>query len=137
MTRRFLHRVAGFGALVLLVLLPPTPLSGRVGAATDNVRVDGGHISGTTADGVRSYKGIPYAAPPLAELRWKPPQPVLPWNGVKGGEAVGPACPQVPRPPNSVSSDPVERQSEDCLYLNVWTAAKAGEKRPVMVWYHG
>lgn len=138
MTQKFSHWIVRLGALVCLFLLATMPLSGRRGAANDAVRVGGGLISGTTADGVRSYKGIPYAAPPVGDLRWKPPQqPVGAWNGVRSGEAVGPACPQVPRPPNSVSSDPVERQSEDCLYLNVWTAAKAGEKRPVMVWYHG
>ena len=137
MTRRLSQWIVRLGALVGLFLLAPMPLSGQRGATDDAVRVGGGLVSGTTAAGVRSYRGIPYAAPPVGDLRWKPPQPVGAWSGVRGGEAVGPACPQVPRPPNSVSLDPAERQSEDCLYLNVWTAAKAGEKRPVMVWYHG
>ena len=113
------------------------PATGQREAASTAVRVDGGLVTGTSAEGIRRYKGIPFAAPPTGDLRWKPPQPVRPWADTRNGEAVGPACPQVPRSPNSVSKDPRERQSEDCLYLNVWTGANAGERRPVMVWYHG
>jgi para-nitrobenzyl esterase len=106
--------------------------------ATDNsIRVDGGLISGTTADGVRSFKGIPFAAPPVGELRWKPPQPVVAWEGVRQADSFGPECPQSPYPSGSMYYAPPQKQSEDCLYLNVWTAAKAGDKRPVMVWIHG
>ncbi|MFN7949676.1 MAG: carboxylesterase/lipase family protein [Blastocatellia bacterium] len=106
-------------------------------AANGTVKVDGGLISGTTADGVRSFKGIPYAAPPVGNLRWQPPQPVIAWSGVREASAFGSDCPQAPYPAGSLYYSPPRKQSEDCLCLNVWTAAKAGDKRPVMVWIHG
>ena len=83
--------------------------------------------------GVRAYQGIPYAAPPVGDLRWRPPQEAPRWEGVRVCNQFGPACPQ----PNPVLGGPPERVSEDCLYLNVWTAAGEGESRPVMVWIHG
>lgn len=106
-------------------------------ATNDSIRVDGGLISGTTVDGVRSFKGIPFAAPPVGDLRWKPPQPVVAWQGVRQADNFGPMCPQSPYPSGSMYYAPPQTQSEDCLYLNVWTAAKVGDKRPVMVWIHG
>jgi para-nitrobenzyl esterase len=101
------------------------------------VKVDGGRISGVASDGVRSYKGIPFAAPPIGDLRWKPPQPVIAWNGVRKCEDFGAECPQAPYPQGSMYYSPPREQSEDCLFLNVWTSAAAGERRPVMVWIHG
>ncbi|MBO0725247.1 MAG: carboxylesterase family protein [Blastocatellia bacterium] len=112
-------------------------LSGSALTANDIVRVEGGLISGSVVDGVRSYKGIPFAAPPVGELRWKAPQPPAAWEGVRECDAFGPDCPQAPYPQSSIYYSAPRRQSEDCLYLNVWTAAGAGEKRPVMVWIHG
>jgi len=110
-------------------------------AAPDTVTVDGGQISGTSVNGVRVFKGIPFAAPPIGNLRWKAPQPVVPWTGVRAADAFGAWCLQEPYPDGSAYvSAGVTRDkpgSEDCLYLNVWTAAGAGEKRPVMVWIHG
>jgi para-nitrobenzyl esterase len=106
-------------------------------AFDDSVRVDGGLITGTTADGVRSFKGIPFAAPPVGELRWKAPQPVIAWEGIRKTDAFSPECPQAPYPQGSLFYSPPQKQSEDCLYLNVWTAAARNEKRPVMVWIHG
>jgi len=106
-------------------------------AANDTVRIESGLISGVTADGVRSYKGIPFAAPPVGDLRWKPPQPVAAWTGTRKCDDFGPDCPQAPYPAASIYASAPRKQSEDCLYLNVWTAAKANEKRPVMVWIHG
>lgn len=106
-------------------------------ATNEIVMIEGGRVSGVVADGVRSYKGIPYAAPPTGEWRWKAPQAVVPWEGVRAGSDYGPDCPQTPYPRLSVFYSPPRPQSEDCLCLNVWTAAKAGEKRPVMVWIHG
>jgi para-nitrobenzyl esterase len=80
---------------------------------------------------VLAYKGIPFAAPPLGALRWKDPRPVTPWSGVRRADVFAPACAQ-PKPPFGLSS------SEDCLYLNVWTAAHFVHRlRPVMVWIHG
>nr|WP_229310965.1 carboxylesterase family protein [Larkinella soli] len=108
------------------------------------VRVTGGLISGTiTPDGgLRIYKGIPFAAPPVGEYRWKAPQPVKPWTGVRKCEQYGPSPMQGSPAPFSMWSAefliPKEPISEDCLYLNVWTGAKtAREKRPVLVWIYG
>lgn len=117
------------------------------GAAVElEVVVTGGIVRGIrdSADGaaIRLYYGIPYAAPPVGERRWAPPGPVVPWDGVRDASQPGPVCVQrthvgVPfyDPPPGATLPP---QSEDCLTLNVWTAAvDAGERRPVMVWIHG
>ncbi len=109
--------------------------------AEGTVKLDTGEISGTVVekDGappVRAFKGVPFAAPPVGELRWKPPARAKKWEGVRACTKVGAACPQPAVPLFTVA----EGQSEDCLYLNVWTAAPAGEtstKLPVMVWIHG
>lgn len=101
------------------------------------VTVEGGSISGTTEDGVRVYKGVPYAAPPVGNLRWRPPQPVTRWTRVSDGDEPAPACPHLPRADGSPFPEALERKSEDCLYLNVWTSAQPGDAHPVMIWYHG
>jgi para-nitrobenzyl esterase len=83
---------------------------------------------------VRVYRGIPYAAPPVGELRWRPPQPSERWHGVLQATEFGAPCTQLGRP----DRPPMPGQSEDCLFLNVWTAAETAEaRRPVMVWIHG
>ena len=93
--------------------------------------------------GVAVFKGIPFGAPPLGELRWKPPQPVASWSGVRAGDQFGPACIQPhqrERVPNNRSVDLPDSPpvSEDCLYLNVWTPASSASARlPVMVWIFG
>jgi len=110
-----------------------------VGAAAlpDAIQLDAGRVSGLTvgdARDVRVFKGIPFAAPPVGDLRWKPPQPVKPWDGVRACTEFGPWCPQ----PTPLLGGAPPKQSEDCLYLNVWTAAKsAADKLPVMFWIHG
>ncbi|MEO8025927.1 MAG: carboxylesterase family protein [Bryobacteraceae bacterium] len=87
---------------------------------------------------VRVYKGIPYAAPPVGALRWKEPQPVAPWKAVRAATEFGQSCPQALYGETSPYYQPAFPRGEDCLYLNVWTAAvSASEKRPVMVWIHG
>ena len=100
------------------------------------VSVDSGRIRGTVANGVAAFKGIPYVAPPVGPLRWKPPQPVAAWKDVRSATAFGPACPQ---PPILEKMWGIKyRTDEDCLGLNVWTAAASpSEMRPVMVWIHG
>ncbi|HMB27662.1 MAG TPA: carboxylesterase family protein, partial [Blastocatellia bacterium] len=123
--------------LILLAVGLVFAFSGLALTANDTVRVEGGLISGSVVDGVRSYKGIPFAAPPVGELRWKAPQPVAAWEGVRECNDFGPDCPQAPYPQSSLYYSAPRKHSEDCLYLNVWTAARAGEKRPVMVWIHG
>jgi para-nitrobenzyl esterase len=101
-------------------------------------RVDGGAIADVAPDplGIRAFKGIPYATPPVGELRWKPPQAVQAWSGVRSATEWGPRCVQSNR---LGDIDPLnKRMDEDCLYLNVWTPAKSSaEKLAVMVWIHG
>ncbi|HST22136.1 MAG TPA: carboxylesterase family protein [Blastocatellia bacterium] len=130
-------RKLGLLAVTLILAFSVFNFSTRAWSINGNIRVDGGLISGTTADGVTCYKGIPFAAPPVGELRWKAPQPVVAWEGVRACNDFGPECPQAPYPQASLYYSPPQKQSEDCLYLNVWTGAKAGEKRPVMLWIHG
>ncbi len=100
--------------------------------------VDGGAIADTPLDanGVRNFKGIPFAAPPVGDLRWREPQPVKPWQGERSADQFGPRCMQTSR---LGAIDPLNpRMSEDCLYLNVWTPAHAAnDKLPVMVWIYG
>ena len=112
--------------------------------AFETVKVDGGLISGTTdsSGNIHIFKGIPFAAPPVGDLRWKAPQPVVPWDGIKKCDAFGPSPMQGnPVPFGPWSQEfliPKEPISEDCLYLNVWTGANsASEKRPVVVWIYG
>lgn len=96
-----------------------------------------GKIIGTGDNEVRVFKGIPYAAPPLGELRWKLPQAVTPWSGVRKCDSFGAACPQIPNNLYKTGQTDLE-MSEDCLYLNVWTPTLKNDKRlPVMVWIHG
>ncbi len=98
------------------------------------VKTDAGSVSGLQQDGLRFFTGIPFAAPPIGELRWKPPAQVQPWSGVKEAGTFSPACPQ----PAAASPGTPVAMSEDCLYLNVWTPAhSADEKLPVMVFFYG
>ena len=100
---------------------------------TITVEVNGGTIEGVEQEGILTYKGIPFAAPPVGDLRWKAPAPVQPWTGVKKADAFACACMQA-----SGSMGNTAPVSEDCLYLNVWTPAKkVNEKLPVIYWVHG
>ena len=97
------------------------------------VTLGDGIVQGTVEDGIAVFRGIPFAAPPVGDLRWKAPQPAKPWNGVLMADEFAPAPVQVTAPWRGDMTT-----SEDCLYLNVWTPAKAGnEKLPVMVWIYG
>jgi para-nitrobenzyl esterase len=96
------------------------------------VKVEGGLVQGVAADGLTAYKGIPFAAPPVGDLRWRPPQPAARWAGVRNADRFAPAC--LP----SMGDPPASGAGEDCLHLNLWTPAKsAGERLPVLVWIYG
>ena len=104
------------------------------------VRVESGELQGVVDDGVASFKGIPFAAPPVGDLRWRPPQPAAPWTGARQAAEFGADCMQRRfGPPPAAGAPAAPVPSEDCLFLNVWRPASAtpGAKLPVMVWIHG
>ncbi len=116
-----------------------TPLfQGTAKAADITVRVDTGLLSGgRTADSkIEVFKGIPYARPPIGDLRWKPPERPAPWTGVREARDAGAACMQPDGPKGYLYTTDEAHKNEDCLFLNVWTPAGA-RKAPVMVWLHG
>src|SRR5689334_14572935 len=120
-------------ATVTLLLVPF-----EICVAAEQVRTQSGVVEGAvSADGkVRSFKGIPFAAPPVGDLRWRPPQPAPPWNGVRKATEFGARCMQGRIYEDMVFRDP--GPSEDCLYLNVWAPVEpAGKELPVMVWIYG
>jgi para-nitrobenzyl esterase len=119
--------------LILLAGLAGMRLT--TGSAT--VTVEGGIVQGVVDRGIRVFRGIPYAAAPVGELRWRPPQAAVAWRGVRDASAFGAECPQTQYPDGSVYIRPLQKQSEDCLFLNIWTPAHPGEHRPVLVWIHG
>jgi para-nitrobenzyl esterase len=108
----------------------------------DPIKIDTGYISGTiignVGNEVHIYRGIPYAAPPVGNLRWKPPQPAESWKGVLKATEFGKACMQNPPPAGLKWFPKLPPQSEDCLNLNIWTPANSSsDKLPVMFWIHG
>src|SRR5437764_6802619 len=108
-------------AFLALTLFPVLTLFGGI---QEPIKVEGGLISGTPGWGwgVREYLGIPFAAPPVGNLRWRPPQPVVPWQGIRAADLFSPACMQRAQNPNNGSwNRGLINTSEDCLYLNVWT----------------
>jgi len=131
-TRRALDFMVRAGALTILFA------AGTL--AADQVKTESGIVEGTTSSpDVRVFRGIPFAAPPIGELRWKAPQPVKSWNGVRKAMEFGPRCVQAPIYSDMIFRDQADKpMSEDCLYLNVWTPARSGKERlAVMVWFYG
>ena len=134
-TLTFICVAFAFAAIVALPAAAPEP-----------VRTDSGLITpaANSPEGVRVFRGIPFGAPPVGPLRWKAPQPVPSWDGVRKADAFGPVCVQpkgVGRLNVSVDMPDSPKADEDCLYLNVWTGATraigATGQRPVMVWIFG
>jgi para-nitrobenzyl esterase len=128
-------------AFILLAALFVLPLEAAI---KKPVKVAGGLLSGVPGKdpSVAVFKGIPYAAPPIGDLRWRNPQPAKAWSGVRKADTFGPSCaqsaPQGFGPYTSEFLIAPEPISEDCLALNVWTAAKSSsERRPVYVFIHG
>ncbi len=121
---------------LLLVTVPAAAVIALAQAPKSPVTpTESGAISGVREDGLRVYKGVPFAAPPVDDLRWRPPVPVTPWNDIRKADAFAPACMQ-----DSVSmpGETPPKVSEDCLYLNIWTPAKSAHERlPVIVWIYG
>src|SRR5204863_3662241 len=102
-------------------------------SAAGPIKIDGGLLEGTAEDGLMVYRGIPFAAPPVGDLRWRAPQPAAKWTGVRKADTFGRACLQINQ---AIANLPAP--NEDCLSLNVWSpATRADEHRPVMVWIHG
>jgi len=98
-----------------------------------SVSIEGGTVRGRAEGDLVSFKGIPFAQPPVGAWRWRAPQPVQPWQGVREASAFGPDPVQPPTP--GTAPWPM---SEDCLYLNVWRpAADTGQPLPVLVWIYG
>jgi para-nitrobenzyl esterase len=119
------------------VLVAAVQLAGT--AIAQQVLTESGTVSGIHLNGLSVYKGIPFAAPPLGDLRWRPPVHAASWAGTRQAEAFAPACIQVGV---SMPGETPPAVSEDCLYLNIWTPAKAEtktahERLPVMVWIYG
>jgi Carboxylesterase type B len=117
---------------VLALLLVARMVGNTALASIESAAVTGGTVQGQVVDGLAVFKGIPFAAPPVGDLRWQVPKPVIPWQGIRGAREFAPACMQ-----SWIPADQLQ-PSEDCLYLNVWTAATSSiERRPVIVWIHG
>lgn len=119
-------------ALIALAIAAPGASAPLLAAIGQPVRTESGLVSGVPGrdSSITVYKGIPFAAPPVGDLRWKAPQPPTPWQGVRKADQFGNVCIQTQR--NQTSGN------EDCLYLNVWTGATSpAEKRPVFVWIYG
>src|SRR5262249_53690357 len=124
--------------VIVITLLAACAAGSRVTpapvASPEVVRVDSGFVRGTRTRDAFAWRGIPYAAPPIDALRWRPPQPVTPWTGIREATGFGYACMQSG---SSQAPDDSVTGSEDCLTLNVWRPSNATRALPVMVFVHG
>lgn len=121
-------------SLLLIATAACTSMPLTAGETTD-VTIETGTLAGTSEDGVSSWKGIPFAAPPVGELRWRAPQPAAHWDGVRDAGAYGNDCMQVPFPSDAapLGTPP----AEDCLFANVWRPENGATKLPVIFWIYG
>ncbi|WP_230974822.1 carboxylesterase/lipase family protein [Brevundimonas vitis] len=132
------HRLAVMAALAASMAACGSMASARPAPQSDPlvVAAPAGTVRGRAEGDIRAFKGIPYAAPPVGEGRWRPPVPLAPWTGVRNAAQFGPACIQpTPGPPHIYSQD-LGATSEDCLTLNIWSQTSA-QAAPVIVWIHG
>jgi para-nitrobenzyl esterase len=133
-------RIAAVAACAVAVLMNVAAhAAAMIRIPGDPVRTTGGMVAGTRlASGVHAYLGVPFAQPPVGNLRWQPPQP-LRWDGIWNADRKGPECIQVLRQHDINHYFGEEATAEDCLFLNVWTPAnaKAGTKLPVIVFIYG
>jgi len=130
---RFPATAAAVSALLVLACASPV----AAGAEAPVVQAPAGAVRGEALDGVNVFRGIPYAAPPTGQRRWRPPVPADGWRGVRDATRFGPACHQPPSRPGSIYAPAdIPRMSEDCLSLNVW-APEGATDAPVFVWIHG
>lgn len=122
-----------FAAIVFLCISAWSYAQDQWKASGPEVKTSGGTVKGVTEGEVSSFKGIPYAAPPVGALRWRPPQPVVKWDTIRDASKYCAECPQAGRGGYSANA------SEDCLFLNIWTPVSANQRSrlPVMVWIHG
>jgi para-nitrobenzyl esterase len=125
-----LNRISRFCGVLLAITWQASVLAGPI------VATKSGAIEGVDKDGASAFLGVPFAAPPVQDLRWRPPAPVAKWAGARPAKRFGPDCIQEP-----MSSPPgpgfVNATSEDCLYLNIWRPTASDDRLPVMVWIHG
>lgn len=129
-----------FSRRAFLAGISASPLIGRLAYAAERVvKTQSGLVSGipTAVRGVTAWLGIPFAAPPVGELRWRPPAPPLSWSGVRRADHYGNSPCASPAEPNSIYYHPPSSMGEDCLTLNVWAPKPSGKPRPVMVWIYG
>ncbi|HWL17665.1 MAG TPA: carboxylesterase family protein, partial [Opitutus sp.] len=113
----------------LLLLFSALVIFGAESAAPEPVKTEFGLVQGARENDLTVYRGVPFAAPPTGDLRWRPPQPATPWTGVRETTRFA---------PDPYQGDGQGNVSEDCLYLNIWTPAHAANERlPVLVWIYG
>ncbi len=130
-----IHQTARLGA-ALATTLAMGFFGAAHAAAPARVRIASGILEGSVEHDVVAFRGIPFAAAPVGPLRWRPPQPVEPWRGVRKAVSYGPDCMQVPFPQDAAPLRGTPQ--EDCLYVNVWRPARAASRKlPVMVWLYG
>ena len=143
MMRRVPGSALAGGLAFVFVFLPGAGAAPAAGQDAGRVvTVEGGQLAGAPSPlggEVMVYRGVPFAAPPVGELRWRPPGPAAAWEGVRDATEAAAACMQSPIPAavRTFYDAGVDRMDEDCLYLNIWTAAEPEDSAPGLVWIHG